>query len=867
MKKFLSIILAITLCISLLPIAASANDAAPADGALTLTFGEGGITEFISSTGRATFSIKDGAFAAEKIQTRAIQKNHKSSHTAYAAFAFTSDVSGTFALKMKTDNSTIYSSDVSIYFLKESECLKSSELNGTYAVPSYFLGESHAITYRIGHFNFSTATNGKYEPVLKTSDQSPVRVTLEKGVNYYILVYCDDLTQAKIVEGENTFKVDSYQRQEFYLSGIRFEPVTEMVFNKDVISIPEKTSAPGDWKISVASGWSVDTDLARTTNYTTQSIGQNFLLLSLARASKYYEPWSTFGVGLNNNSKAIQSTFSLKTTFPLSEGYYRIKMLGGKNDKGTKVELYTDDRFAGWYDCYDASTSDAKLDSEEKILNTVYISPDEDGTAKVFIASEGATMNLGDDLTDNDEARTNAIISKITFEYLGTEKPLSATPDKIVIEEYPETLEAESSAPISAYVLMKDGSKLHINGLERTVAQANGYYSCAQEDTNNYIKIETSDNLGFTADFEGKNVKNGVFTNASGNATGTVTAVSGGDATVTVTAKVDGVELTPVTATIAIPEDEIKIGEEVTDTKVNVGIVALGGGSVTTSLSEAVSEVEIGTKVTAEATAIEGYEFAYWANSNGKVLSANAKETFTINVNTSIKAYFEKAVSETDTTAPVYFYNGNGEKLSTESVEKGKTFGEIAKPAATLTGFAFDKWSIADSAIINDITRAVALFKDAEDTYTVKVDGADYATGKKYGDTVTVSATESDFTCWKLGDKVISYAKDFTLDVYGNISLAKVCDGAVDAIPTVVLDKVGGEYFLTYEVPAGYTKLEAGILFAESGTPTIGSFNSKATEKTGSGQFTAKAAVGEAIARGYIIFRDASGGIRVIYAE
>ena len=277
--------------------------------------------------------------------------------------------------------------------------------------------------------------------------------------------------------------------------------------------------------------------------------------------------------------------------------------------------------------------------------------------------------------------------------------------------------------------------------------------------------------------------------------------------------------------------------------------------------------MEIGTKVLAEATADEGYTFAYWADSTGKVISENARETFTINVNTSAIAVFEKIASESDTNASVYFYNGNGEKLATETVAKGTAFADVKKPTATLTGFEFDKWSIADSAVISTITRAVALFKDTDNTYMVKADGAVVASGKKYGEEVTVKATEDNFTCWKLGGKIVSYDKEFTFDVYADTELTKVCEGEAEAIPTVILDTVDGDHFLTYNVPAGFTKLEAGILFAESGNPTIGSFYAKATEKTGSGQFTAKPNKDESVARGYIIFRDASGSVRVIYAD
>lgn len=341
---------------------------------------------------------------------------------------------------------------------------------------------------------------------------------------------------------------------------------------------------------------------------------------------------------------------------------------------------------------------------------------------------------------------------------------------------------------------------------------------------------------------------------------GLVTPIKEGKVTITATADAVNKLTTEITVT------ENKPGEEVADTMVSVYISALEGGKVETNLESEVAEVEIGTKVLAEATANEGYEFAYWADSNGKVLSTNARETFTINVNTSAKAVFEKIATEADTTAPVYFYNGNGGKLATETVEKGTTFADVKKPTATLTGFAFDKWSIADDAVINNLTRAVALFKDTDKTYSVKVGSEVVASGKKYGEDVTITATEENFTCWKLGDKIVSYSPTYKFHVYGNMEFTKVCEGADEAIPTVILEKVDGEYFLTYNVPAGYTKVEAGILFANSGTPTIESFYAKATEQTGSGQFTAKPNESETIARGYIIFKNGTD-IRVIYAD
>ncbi|MBR5309089.1 MAG: hypothetical protein IKU43_09975, partial [Clostridia bacterium] len=216
---------------------------------------------------------------------------------------------------------------------------------------------------------------------------------------------------------------------------------------------------------------------------------------------------------------------------------------------------------------------------------------------------------------------------------------------------------------------------------------------------------------------------------------------------------------------------------------------------------------------------------------------------------------------------PVYFYNGNGETLSTETTEKGKMFGAVKKPDASLTGYAFDKWSVSDDTVINNIVRAVALFKDSNKTFTVKAGGTTVASGVKYGESVTVNGS-ADFSCWKLGDKVMSYEKNYTFNVYGNITLTEVTGTEMKKTPVLVLDKSGDEYFLTYDA-GEYELVEAGILFGSNGV-SIGSIDGyKASARKGTGQFTAKPHAGAAdgtIARGYMVCKDGST-FKVVYAD
>lgn len=240
---------------------------------------------------------------------------------------------------------------------------------------------------------------------------------------------------------------------------------------------------------------------------------------------------------------------------------------------------------------------------------------------------------------------------------------------------------------------------------------------------------------------------------------------------------------------------------------------------------------------------------------------------------------FDKDVAEGE-NIPVYFYNGNGASLGNASVEKNTTF-EAAKTAAgvpaipTLTGFVFSHWSdkdsevaIDDSALITALTRAVAIYTDdATKTYTVKNGDATVASGKKYGESVTVNGSDN-FSCWKLGDKVISYEKDYTFNVYGDITLTEVTEGTMDTAPVLVLDKVDGNYFLTYD-EGNYELIEAGILFGSENV-SIASFDGyKAAAKKGTGQFTAlphEGATSATIARGYMICKSGDE-FKVIYAD
>ena len=332
--------------------------------------------------------------------------------------------------------------------------------------------------------------------------------------------------------------------------------------------------------------------------------------------------------------------------------------------------------------------------------------------------------------------------------------------------------------------------------------------------------------------------------------------------------------------TLSKPEELGEPGEAIEDTNVSVAVLSENTDEGTVSWDgETIGEVNMGDTVTATATAKEGYVFRYWKNSSGQVLSGKAEESFVINTNSTITAVFDK-VNDTSETVSVELYNANGMPFDNKTVNKNTTFAEAINGVGTptYTGFgAFKHWSmyadeskIDDNMLVTETTRAVAIFNAPTETYTVSVNGTAEYSDVLYGTEVTVSSDASDFSYWKLGDEIVSYKSEYTFTVWKEVNLVAVTGEDAEEAPVAVLDEVDGNPLLIYSVPTDYTVVEAGILFGSTADITIYSVDgSRAAAARGTGQFTAqpKAGTTPAYSRGYLIFKNASGKIRILYAE
>jgi len=370
------------------------------------------------------------------------------------------------------------------------------------------------------------------------------------------------------------------------------------------------------------------------------------------------------------------------------------------------------------------------------------------------------------------------------------------------------------------------------------------------------------------------------FTYASNNtdvatvdaATGVVTPVGAGTATITATcadAIINNVLTTEVTV------EKAQIGEEL-DSTVQVYIDALGGGFVTKSTDETIDNVEVGTLVEVEAIAGTGYVFSHWQDSEEKYVSDSPKYSFRPYVNTSVIAVFDKTTVADGDTKTVYFYNGNGEYMTKETT----TGSSIEMPAnATLTGYIFDKWTVDGvnafdgNNIVKAITRVVAKYQENGKTYEgLKINNNDtvvYDTAKTFND--------NNATHWKRNGKTVAYGKEYKHYMWDAATI-EAGTGTIEEIPVILLDEHSVEedfYMIEYDLPEGYTKLEAGILFGDDTHKTVDSCYYKAKsankpETAEHGQFTAKPSTDTTktwnIVRGYLVYSDGVSN-RVIYAD
>lgn len=272
------------------------------------------------------------------------------------------------------------------------------------------------------------------------------------------------------------------------------------------------------------------------------------------------------------------------------------------------------------------------------------------------------------------------------------------------------------------------------------------------------------------------------------------------------------------------------------------------GGSVVSN-GEAIDfngDFLVGDQIELTAVADEGYEFGYWANENGDVLSLSATWTATLAKKSYYKAvFFKSALSETD-TANIAFYGRNGKLVTSYSVGVGTVIALPSLPYAY--GYTCVGWTVngttmkagATFEVSGDMIIFAAYVKDTA-KYTVTVDGGsiggtETTASFDYNTKITVVFDQNSlsdgemFGGWHISGSadgsVISYDPSYTFYVGADVTLyAYVSTSAADVKPVTDVTDVsltasdGKVSFLTERtLPEGYTLVGSGVVYTADAT-------------------------------------------------
>ncbi len=332
--------------------------------------------------------------------------------------------------------------------------------------------------------------------------------------------------------------------------------------------------------------------------------------------------------------------------------------------------------------------------------------------------------------------------------------------------------------------------------------------------------------------------------------------------------------------------------------------VTANGGTVTVdgAAFDGTKTYNAGEIHTLNATANEGYTFAYW-RVNNKIASYEAEYEIRLEATSNVEAVFTSESASGDVT--VSFANREGVIVSSVTVAKDS---EITLPQyPTAFGYTAEGWNVngtvkpaGDKVIAStDMVISVKVTVNA-DTYTVNVIGsvADTAVSGDYtyNEKITLEfdaeqlASGEYFGGWAdANGAVISYEETYVFFVGANTTVsAVIASEAAEIKPIVAVTDVtvinggGAVSFLTERTtPAGYKYVEAGVLYTSNGelannmtleTLAGGIKQKAAAQNTANGQFrlALKSREGTAMTaylRAYLTYVDANGEYVTIYSD
>lgn len=341
----------------------------------------------------------------------------------------------------------------------------------------------------------------------------------------------------------------------------------------------------------------------------------------------------------------------------------------------------------------------------------------------------------------------------------------------------------------------------------------------------------------------------------------------------------------------------------------NIALVVNPGGNFTvngsTKTSQYTQNWAKGSTITLVADNTDG-TFAYWADSNGLVVSKDPEYTFTFGETVTLSSVYNKKI-ENKTT--VIFLSASGQVISRD--EYDTTTASITIPdAPSKKGYSFTNWSMSQDAIKaalaeNRVITVTPLYIQNSETYTVTVSGGSITRstteaeeGKyKVGTNLTLTADAAPsgqkFSHWKGADEnVLSYSNDYFMMVTADTSVSAVFVAEVtkvEAKPTIVItsqdafkvnEVIKASFTATRDIPDSFTLVAQGII-ATTDDNTAGNTDSFVIDGNILKKFTGRSTDNKGIltvniktaasvtwyARGYVIYKDADGNQYTVYSD
>ena len=307
-------------------------------------------------------------------------------------------------------------------------------------------------------------------------------------------------------------------------------------------------------------------------------------------------------------------------------------------------------------------------------------------------------------------------------------------------------------------------------------------------------------------------------------------------------------------------------------------------------------KLPVGSSVTVTYTD-DTYTFLYWVNGSDKIVSTSPEYTFTLGSNTELRACTSPKNTGNDNAMVVF-------KTAYDQVLTAKRYGndeEIVFPMGpSKTGYKFIGWSMTQAGIRaamaeNDYIVVTPEYETLGTKYTVtvKYEGIEKAEDThtiNVGDSILLTAeTEVDgktFSCWKIGDEVVSYLTTLTVFESKNVIVTAVYGVEANAEAKIRISDVSatqdGLYYLVtftqaFALPEDATLVLTGFIRADDEESAANMninryskiYKSSLTGNDGTYYQTiaSKNADKTYYMMAFVQYKDAKGNLQTVYSE